>query len=347
VRSEGEALEDRLLRREDLVARRGAAPGAHGLDVALGGADVPRAPAPAVRVGGTADAAIVALGPVQGVVAALVARHGPVRHLVPPVAGGGEGGVDQRVAPGGDVVVGMAPRVARQGRTGLHREPVGAHVLGPGLEGEHGVEGGGGVGVGLPRRPHDEVHAHRREAGLARQRHRRRRLVGAVAPAQAGEHARDHGLHPEGHPRHPGGAPPGEEAGRGVLGIALGGDLGAGAARHGPEHPGEQLPGQARRGPAPHVHARRRGEALHLTGPVELGHTGRGVVVHERVAVGPGGEGAVVAARRAERHVDVDAEGGRGRHRWGRGRRLRPWGWRARCAAAGRGGPPRLRSRAR
>ena len=148
---QGEALERRLLVGEHLVGRRGGPPGAHGLDVALRGADVPPpAPAP-VRVGRAPDAPVVALGPVQGVVAALVAGHGPVRHLVPPVPRRRQRAVDQRVAPGGDVVVGMPRRVARQGRAGLDGERVGAHVGGTGLEAEHGVEGGVDVGVGLGR----------------------------------------------------------------------------------------------------------------------------------------------------------------------------------------------------
>ena len=84
-----------LLVAEHLVGRGGAPPGPHGLDVALRGVDVPPpAPAP-MRMGRAPDAPVVALGPVQGVVATLVAGHGPVRHLVPPVPRRRQRRVDQ------------------------------------------------------------------------------------------------------------------------------------------------------------------------------------------------------------------------------------------------------------
>ena len=52
------------------------------LDVALGRAHVPPAPAVLVRVGGAAEPEVVVLAPVQEVVPALVAGPGPVRDLV-------------------------------------------------------------------------------------------------------------------------------------------------------------------------------------------------------------------------------------------------------------------------
>ena len=51
-------------------------------------------------------------------------------------------------------------------------------------------------------------------------------------------------------------------------------------------------------------------EAARRDGAGHLADAGLGVALHEVVAVGVGGEGAVVAALPAERDVDVDAEGG-------------------------------------
>ena len=51
-------------------------------------------------------------------------------------------------------------------------------------------------------------------------------------------------------------------------------------------------------------------EAARRDGAGHLGGAGLRVALHEVVAVGVGGEGAVVAALPAERDVDVDAEGG-------------------------------------
>ena len=70
---EREGLELALLGRELLPAGLGRAAGGHGVDVAVGRAHVPPARAGAVRVGGRADADVVALVPVEVVVPALVA----------------------------------------------------------------------------------------------------------------------------------------------------------------------------------------------------------------------------------------------------------------------------------
>src|SRR5579875_63393 len=100
------------------------APGREALEVAIERDDVVEAPAPEVAVRRRAEAEVVALGPVVLVVAALVARACPVRHLVPAVAGGGEDLVEALVALGEDVVVGVARRVARERRPRLHAQGV-------------------------------------------------------------------------------------------------------------------------------------------------------------------------------------------------------------------------------
>ena len=125
---EGERLEGALARGELLAPGLGRAPRLDGVDVALGRADVPPADAVAVRVRRRADAHVVALLPVEVVVAALVAGPGPVGDLLPGVAGGGEDRLGVLVAPGLRVVVGMAGRVAGERRAGLDRQPVGADV---------------------------------------------------------------------------------------------------------------------------------------------------------------------------------------------------------------------------
>src|SRR5262245_25306576 len=66
------------LRVERLAGGGGRLPRLEERDVALGCADVPPAPAALVGVGGAAEAEVVALTPVEKVVAALVTRPGPV-----------------------------------------------------------------------------------------------------------------------------------------------------------------------------------------------------------------------------------------------------------------------------
>ena len=112
AQGQGERLELALVGRQLLAPALGRAPGLDGGQVALGRAHVPPAHPGAVRVGGRADAEIVALLPVEVVVPALVAGAGPVGDLLPAVAGGLEHGVGPLVAPGQRVLVGVAPRVA-------------------------------------------------------------------------------------------------------------------------------------------------------------------------------------------------------------------------------------------
>ena len=94
AQGQGERLGRLFLPVEPLLPRLRRDAGADGLDVALRGAQVPEAPgvlgAPRVAVGRAADRGVVALAPVQEVVAALLARPGPVRDLVPGAARRGE-----------------------------------------------------------------------------------------------------------------------------------------------------------------------------------------------------------------------------------------------------------------
>ena len=96
----------------------------------------------------------------------------------------------------------------------------------------------------------------------------------------------------------------------GVLGIALDGDLGAGCARDGLEDATEKVRVEAGGGAPSEEDGGGSDEAAVADGALHLEDAGVDVALHEMVAVGVGGEGAVVAALPAERDVDVDAEGG-------------------------------------
>ena len=80
------------------------------------------------------------------------------------------------------------------------------------------------------------------------------------------------------------------------------------AAGHASRTATSSVGGHQRRRAAADEHPGDRGQARGHQA-VGVGAAGREVGVDQVVAVGPGREGAVVAARRAERHVDVDAEG--------------------------------------
>ena len=198
-------------------------------DVALGRADVPPAPPARVAVRRAADGGVVALAPIEEVVATLVARARPVRDLVPAHAGGVQTVVGQLVLLGLVVVVGrgafaggdhLAERRAR-----LHGERVRAHVGGP--ECERGVEGGLPVGDALAGRAVDQIQVDALDAGVAGPADRPldvRRVVGA---AERGEHVRPHRLHAERQAVHAGGRVVGKLARVDGVGVALDGDLGA------------------------------------------------------------------------------------------------------------------------
>ena len=84
--AELQALEAAAVGVEPLVGGLGRAALLDRVDVALGRAQVPEPAAGAVGVGGAADPEVLALGPVEEVVPALVAGLRPVRDLVPAVA---------------------------------------------------------------------------------------------------------------------------------------------------------------------------------------------------------------------------------------------------------------------
>ena len=92
-------------------------------DVAIGRPHVPEPPAVPVGVGGTPEAEVVALGPVQQVVPALVAGAGPVGDLVVGEPGRPEAFVDQLVLVGLVVVVGWRSGVAASGVPGSTVRP--------------------------------------------------------------------------------------------------------------------------------------------------------------------------------------------------------------------------------
>ena len=179
---------------------------------------------------------------------ALVAGPGPVGDLLPAIAGGGEDRVGPLVAPGLRVLVGMARRVRGQWRAGLDGEAVGAEVRRRVREREHLFERGGPVGVALRGGAEDEIEVPGGEPGC---RHGGRDGLGGarhVAPAEAGQHVVLRRLQPEGDSGHPGPAVGAEVGVVGVLGIALDGDLGIGAARDRVEDAAQRVGVQAGRG---------------------------------------------------------------------------------------------------
>src|SRR5579875_2626935 len=304
-----------VAQRRRLDAGAGAERELEPLEVAIERDDVVEAPAPEVAVRRRAEAEVVALGPVVLVVAALVARACPVRHLVPAVAGGGEDLVEALVALGEDVVVGVARRVARERRPRLHAQGVRAQVGRSRVGVEEEVERALEVLGALAGPAVDEVDAEGGEARRADEGARRERAFRPPAPPAAGEDVGDEGLDAEGHPRHAGGVQRLEEGRVDVLGVALDGHLGARRRRDGGEDLGEAGRAEQGRRAAPDVRGGGPAEQAGGARAGDLAAHRAHVVIHEVGAVGPGGEGAVVAARRAERDVDVGAQAGAGHRR--------------------------------
>jgi hypothetical protein len=304
-----EGLKAPRVGREALLTRDRRGPGGDRRHVALRGTDVPKAAPVEMAVRGAADSEVLALAPVVLVVVALVAWSGPIRDLVPEKARRLEERVGHLVAPGLDVVVGVAAGVPPKRRAGLDPERVRAQVRWRGLEGEHLLDGRGPVRVGLRRRPVDEVDAERAEADLPDGSHRRRDCLAAVAATEAGEDMRGEGLYSERDAVHARGGVSLEELDVDVLWIALDGHLGPLAAGYGTEEPGELLPAKSRGGPSPEKDRDGRAEALRV-GTHQLAHASVYVGRGEMLEAGPGRECAIVAAPRAERHVHVDTEAG-------------------------------------
>ncbi len=298
---------------EALVGGLHGATRGHGVDVAVWRAQVPEAAPVAVRVGGAAHALVLPHRPVQEVVAALVSRAGPVGDLVAGQAGPLEPLPRREVLVGLVVVVGVAGRVVGQRRTGLDGQRVGGDVRR--VEGHRVVEGPAPVGERLPGAPVDQVEVERREAAGAHELDRARDVLPVVGAAQAGQHVSARRLHTERHPRYAPGAVGGEELLGHVVGVALHGDLGALGQRHPAEDLHQRRRRHQRRGAAPHEDRRRRRHPG-SDEAVGVGTAGRQVRIGQVVAIRPRRERAVVAAGRAERHVEVDAERARaGGHR--------------------------------
>ena len=192
---------------------------------------------------------------------------------------------------------------------GFDRERVGADVAR--LEREGGVEGGLPIGVGLARRAVDEVEVQAVDARVARPPHGPRHVVGVVGATEREQHVRAHRLHAERHPVHPGGAVGAQLLEVDGVGVALDGDLGVARARDGVEDGGESGCVEQRRRAAAEEHAGGVGQGSTL----EVADARGDVVVDEVRPVGPRGEVAVVAPRRAERDVHVHPEARRGRPR--------------------------------
>ena len=175
------------------------------------------------------------------------------------------------------------------------------------------------VPVALAGTAEDQIEIPGGEAGLAHGIGDPPGRVGHVAAPEAGQRAGLGGLEPEGNPGHAGPAVGTEVRLVGIFGVALDRDLGAGGTGNGLEDGAQELGVQARRGAPAEEHAGRRRQRPGGGQTRQLGDTRPRVSLHQVVAVGVGGEGAVVAALPAERHVHVDAEGCRGIGRLGAG----------------------------
>ena len=176
------------------------------------------------------------------------------------------------------------------------------------VEGDRVVERAAPVLEGLAGAAVDEVEVERGEAGGAGQLDGSLDVGAVVGAAERLQHVGRGGLHAEGETVHAAGEVGVEQLGGDVVGVALHRHLGAGGARDAVEHRDQVGRRHEGRGAAADEHRRGGGQARGDE-PVGVGAARREVAVDEVVAVGPGGEAAVVAARRAERHVQVHAEG--------------------------------------
>ena len=176
----------------------------------------------------------VAAAPVDGVVPALAAGSGPVRYLVPAVAGGGEGLVGRLVFVRQLVGVGQADPAPRGLRphpgAGFDRQRVGAHVVR--LKREGRIDRSPPLPHRLPRRAVDEVDGDV-EPGLPGPRDRPFHLARRVPSVEGCQHGSDGGLHAEGDPRESGVGEPQEAVAADGFGVGLGGHLRSGAQPEG------------------------------------------------------------------------------------------------------------------
>src|SRR5579885_2883674 len=146
-----------------------------------------------------ADAEVVAVAPIDEVVAALRAGAGVVRDLVGGQAGGGKALLRQLEEFAGKIVLRHGEIAAgigrREGRARLDRELIERQVIAGERKGAVQLPPPGGDALSRPRI--DEVEGEAREM-LPRERERRQRLIEAVAAPEEGERFRIERLHPEG-----------------------------------------------------------------------------------------------------------------------------------------------------
>ena len=247
---------------------------------------------------GATEAEVLRAAPAGEVVATLVAGPGPVRDLVPAEPGGAERLVDEFVARGLDVVVGVAVRVPAERRRGLDGERVGADVRRRRFEGDEPGQCRDKVVVGLGDRSVDDVDVVGRESDLADQRDGPRDRAGAMPPSEVHEDAGHERLHPQGDPGRASARGGQQEGARRALGVRFDRHLGARSALDRLEEPGEQFRGEERRRPAAEVDGRRWAQLPARSGAPDVGDAGVDVGLGEVELVGPGREGAVVATSR-------------------------------------------------
>ncbi len=268
-----------------------------------------------MRVGGAAEAAVVLLSPVEHVVPALVAGQRPVRDLVVGQTGRGEQLVDQLVLVGLVVVVGMTVRLRGQRRAGLDRERVGGHV--GRVELDDRLDRAAPVVDRLPRRAVDQVEVERRQVrpgGSPRPRPPRCRWSCVRPSAPSTCVAID--CTPRLTRLTPWATYASQQLVGDVVGVALDRDLGVVGDRHESRSRRRAPSPSTIDGVPPPTKMLVAGGMPSSIARLDVGAERTEVGVGQVVAVGPGRERAVVALRRAERDVDVDAEGRRrGGHR--------------------------------
>ena len=279
--------------------------GANGLDVAIGCAQVPPSATGAVRVRGAAETSIVVLIPVEEVVARLVAGARPVRHLVVRQASSSQQVVGEFVLVRLVVVVGMAVGLRRQRRPGFDGESVGRDVRR--LERQRCLDGATPVVDRFACGAVDQVEVERRHA------RRLDRIDGPLDVAlivrapERHQHVCGHRLHTETHPVHAGCTIDVEHVDGDVVGVALDGDLGIVGDRDRGDHVGQRRWRYERRGATAHEDGVSGGQFFGDS-PFDLDTQCLEVRLHEVATIGPRGERAVLALRRAERDVYVHPE---------------------------------------
>ena len=262
---------------------------------------------PAKRVGAVAEAQVPALSPHREVVPAGMPGSGGVGDLVADQARRGARPVGLLPAVRLPVLIRRRiprPHPSPQHGPRLDRQGVGGEMVRLARQGAR--QGGRPGGGGLRRRSHDEVQAHRPEAGPAGGLHRPYRVVAVMAPTQVGEDPAVEGLAAQRHAVEPGPGQPVRLRPGPVLRVGLQAHLGPGAETETGLQPLQdplQPPGRhPRRGPAPEVDRLQRpppGDRL------DLGHQRPAVAFRQVVPAGRHREVAVRTHLFAERDVHV------------------------------------------